>query len=445
VFDGVLPSDAPKLLSWWNAGQVGEPPVPLPTPRSASCQPAACSPGFNSPYLSVQCGDPSQPSASNTDTYSSCEGYPPFSSYQWVSYRCPEHSHCDPARVRLSAEVCTLEGCFSNDVRCTSDRLGLETCDDSGSFQPLASCGAGRVCETNDFGLAVCVDAECAYFINLHRAERGGRCESATRFRPCGADGRLGAVDASCGDCELEPAVSSPGIPMPFQPGVCVGPRGNELCTKGETSCTSADQYWECTGSTWQGAKLHRCPTGTNCFVKPDPQPGQQEAVCAECSPGNARCTNDFTVQFCDASGRWLTPTQCDGFCRWGERVTGESGYGCQPECLPDSAVCVGSNSYQKCGPDSRLDDAITSCPAGTSCRTSQRGTSLGCVECIGPSHAAATDSFDLPDSRCQGNSLIECQDDDTWGPARDCGSKARCVQTTSVGSPAVWATCTLL
>lgn len=448
TFAGVARTDAPLLAAWWNGGRVGRPPVPLPEPLTATCAPYGCDP--LSPGNVPVCGSPMDPTLSSTENFSLCEGHPPFSSYEWTSYRCPAPSECDPNLARTTGELCSTE-CFPGDVRCSPDHLGLQTCNEAGTWNVAGPCDKGQLCANGGQFRPACADAECAFYLN--RAQRsGGRCESDTRYRPCGPDGLLAAVDPTCTRCKLEPeAVSTPATPAPYAPGSCVDPLATSPCDLGMRYCASADQYWQCVDSSWSSAEIQRCPVGTHCFPSLDPVTGAATAQCGDCEPGDARCTDDATLQVCDAQGHWQAPVQCAvGFCQWGTRADGTAGHGCRTECLPGSVNCLSATQYQKCGADGRFGATVLTCVTGTTCRVGLQPPHFGCVACVGPNHARGgamfglPGSFGLPDSRCEGNALSECQADDTWGRPRECGPNAVCQQTVSQFDASVRATCVL-
>jgi hypothetical protein len=440
LFDNIAPSDAPTLASWWGAGRPGAPPVPLPSPLTASCQQPDCSPAAS--YSGAVCGSPSDPGLDPRQYFSRCEGNVPFALNEWVSYRCPEPTECDPNRAQEFA-LCSST-CLPGDQRCSSKGSGLETCNEAGQWGgDIEPCESGTLCVAANGGGPACVDPECAYFAHQWQPEtRGGRCESEHTFRPCGRDGKLGDVDANCRYCNLDPnAVSTPETPKPFFPGRCVGPVGAEPCEVGERSCTSVDQYWECTGPTWSSAELHRCELGTVCFG--DPRPGVQQARCGECEPRSARCTDDGEVAYCGSDGKWLGPVECEvGICMWGQRADGSSGYGCRAMCLPGSVTCFSATEYRACAADGSLSDTVSTCAAGKQCRSGGAGPDLGCVECAGPDHAVTSFGFGVPDSRCVGNAISECLANDTWGPARNCPNDTQCHEAESGADGSIYANC---
>jgi hypothetical protein len=429
VFDGIARSDAPALSTWWIAGQVGKPPVALPVPLTASCEDSDCNPEVGDDVLPV-CGNPMRPELSSTEYYSVCEGLLPFASAEWVSYRCPAPAECDSNLLRNNFVPCST-GCFSGDMRCSPDG-GLQVCDDAGNWGAAQACAGGRVCAGSYDFPASCVDAECAFFINGHRlGVGGGRCESVSKFRPCDGDGMLGPVDDSCNHCVPDPgAVSTPLTPERYSPGTCEQPYSTSFCERGEQMCASQAQYWECAGTTWSGAELFRCPVGTECFESREPTTGKQAVVCGECPPSDTTCVDDTHPKTCGPNGYWEEPTTCKlGVCQWGQLPTGNTGAGCRVECLPGTVTCNSATQYRACQADGRYSAATFSCLNGTTCRTDSAGVGIGCLQCLGPSHTLGNR---VNDSRCEGNALVECLANDSWGPAQDCGASAYCQQSTS-------------
>jgi hypothetical protein len=438
VFDGIAPSDAPALASWWGSGQTGSPPVPLPAPLTASCRPANCLP-FNGVYGNPVCGDPTNPALDSNRYFSRCEGFAPFSGYEWVPYRCPDLTECLPPGADSDIAYCS-SACLSGQVRCAGDRHGVEICNQANQWNAVEACEKGQLCATLNGGQTACIDAECAYFMN-RGIDGGGRCETAGRFRPCGSDGLLGDVDATCRHCQLdESAVTTPSTAT-YGPGTCAGPAGGERCTVGDRTCSTIDQYWQCTGTNWSSAELHRCPTGTLCFPGLDLQTGDYRAVCAECAPGSTQCNDDGTIEYCDVDGNWQGPTKCAvGSCKWGIRADGSNGYGCRTQCLPDSVLCTSPTEYQKCGADGQFATTSFTCEGGNLCHTGGGLPDVGCAECVGPTHDRHATS--VADSRCEGNALVECLPNDTWGPARECTGNTQCQQIDGAGDDWVWARC---
>jgi hypothetical protein len=446
VFDGIAPGDAPALANWWGSGQGQPPPVPLPFPLTASCQPSNCLP-FSGSYALAMCGDPTDPAHDSNQYLSRCEGYPPFSGYAWVPYRCPEPTECVTPRSSAVSAYCG-SSCLPGDVRCSGNRLGLETCGGSGEWDAAPeACENGRLCAINE-GTAACIDPECAYFM-LQEPGNGGRCETVSAFRPCGRDGLLRDVDPTCKHCEIAPsAVFVPPVLPSYRPGTCTGPMGDDQCKLGDRYCTSTDQYWECEGPDWSGAELHRCPAGNQCFVTIDPLSGASRATCAECEPLSAACNEDGSIAYCDRNGRLQGPSPCPvGTCQWGIRPDGSNGFGCRTQCVPGAIQCVSPTQYQKCGVDGRFGPTSFTCENGNLCHLGGDGTTdVGCVQCAGPSHDRTRSASGLPDSRCVGNALSECQLDDTWGPPHECTDNTQCQQAgTGEDGTWVWANCAAL
>lgn len=428
------------------------------------------------------CGSPTDPSLDPSKSFSECR-FTNSGTTTWSRVDCTAPATCDPANPG-----CTTT-CLPGETRCAGDS-GFQTCGTDATWGSLQKCSGNLACRQGTATTlgdgsvkppgAECVDRECALlsagftgtpsnpgfdggfggfggsagkpgaggfpfpppggfggtFGGLPTGPATGLCDG-NQIRVCSPDGTLQpSADCKVGVCK---AVTT-NVISGYHPGTC-----SNDCKAGESRCVSdglplfltcaADGTWSTTYQTCGQA----CTTATDVD-------GTRTALCGDnCLPNSTRCDGN-NVQTCGAGKTWLPSVACTvGRC---STATGSAA--CIADCVPGSTVCTGdfkpasdgvstgTASSATCTSAGLLPSTPTACAGTKTCRTSKNGSTIGCVECMGPNAPGGNDSG-LVDTRCaQGTDLQTCNQQNTWATATNCGSGMSCF----IGSPVACGQC---
>ena len=412
---------------------------------AAECVPLQCTEGKS------RCGDPRDSSVDSKKNFSACvknsSGVP-----EWVRGECTGAATCDPARGD-STNPCAQE-CTKGAQRCANDALGgvndgYQTCGDDGKWGAVKSCNTGAsgrlLCamastpNASSLPKAVCAAPICQWSMSNPNVGSTGACEG-DKLRKCQDDGSLAAA-ASCGSgvCRtLRSTVTADGN----MPGAC---STTPECKPDEEVCVDAGntvtpRYRTCVNGSWS-VELKTCTGDSLCYTKKEDN-GLRKALCgAQCSPGSRRCNDKGEVETCDGSGHYGAGSKCSaGVCS----KLDNNDAACVLECVPGARVCAGAgmiapDGYHAgttqeivCSAEGRKQ-AAQNCAAGSLCRVTDSGVTLGCVECIGPKAPGGNDEG-TSDSRCDpgdAKKVQDCNDNNTWAAGRACSGSKLCVSPT--------------
>ena len=264
---------------------------------------------------------------------------------------------------------------------------------------------------------AACVDPACWYWNVaglLDDSHRVGVCAPDGGFMACSSGGTLASSSECAGGCVTVTVINGKSV------GFC-----RAECEDGAQECLGGPLYRECVLGRWQrSAKV--CEGGSRCQPLADtPLPRIQ---CGDaCTPGTSRCASKSALERCGDDGVFEAAEECArGVCQ----SKGVQAY-CASECLQDASDCAfdGASSARTCSGEGQWS-AEQACDTGTTCRTSG-GIDLGCVECVGP-NAPGGNAWGVADSRCDGEAVAACGDDNRWQPARPCDAGESCVELDS-------------
>ena len=449
--------------------QAQEPPVfNIPDSSRATCQTPECAAPFALRELlggfyeglyfgSFACGDPTDDDPSTVDSFSLCEGLPPYNNLHWSNYTCPTNTECTYASdVQPAVDEDVLEGkstrpqgpacvgtCTDGDIRCyDSQGESTITCQngewDISTITRCADGGREQWCRRNltgsgtNFTQASCQDPACVVwqdeFETFAIPPGYGACGDDGKFYQCLPDGTMDA-GVDCPSC-VRSSVRAPGIVPPstnvshfagYRPGYCLAE-----CADTEQMCLPiggsqpSPFYYECEGGHWSA--IVSCPDGEACNdVPPDPEVpnSARRIICGdiECYPDQTACVDEDGnlggpfLSTCNGRGEWGAPVECDrGVCTSDDQqATGKAA--CEDECIPRTKSCRG-NAEVTCGNAARYGEPEP-CETGTVCMSNSSSLArLGCIECV-PSDP--TNSNQRPDSRCNGSKLEVCGPDGTW------------------------------
>jgi hypothetical protein len=416
---------------------------------NGSCKSGDCAPdplGCN-----TVCGDKNNPANNQTMSTSTCVATP--TGYHWLVTPCASGS-CNPAGAGCGGggtkAACVVTACVPNAQRCSSTGTGIDTCDANGNWMPAATpCNAdptnGQLICFTVAGKPVCGDPVCS--------GHAGTCDANANFIPC-VNGKLAA---SGGACIMGICTSTGAAVGGVVPGACT-----TQCVTGDQKCvaTGATSWQQCTSTGLWGAPMD-CPSGsaatTHCFGYSN-EGGRPQIVCGACAPGHHRCVSPdagigtIAIETCDSTGQWGAATGCAmGVCT--PTFTGTDAE-CVVQCVPNAPVCLGPTkagigavagtaSSGTCSPNGTLPPApdcvgnpgaAGCCTGTTTCRRSQTGAAVGCVECVGPAQSGGNESG-VPDTRCltnpdAGTSAVQtCDATNVWPSTDDpCPPGTSCV-----------------
>jgi hypothetical protein len=439
----------------------------VPESSQATCQTPQCAAPFALRELlsdsglyeglffgSFACGDPREADPSFIDSFSLCEGLPPYNNLHWANYRCPNDTECSYALTNreLQAPVCQ-SACTDGDVRCF-DSQGESTieCTD-GAWNPstITACADGnreRWCRRNpasggaNYTQATCQDPACVIwqdeFETFSVPPGYGACADDGNFYQCLADGTFGD-GVPCPTC-VRSAIRSPGVEPPdrtpssfagYQPGYCLPEceEGEERCIGiGSPSAAPSPFYHVCDD---QGhfTIVASCPNGEACHDYRANAESPREIFCGgECFDGDMQCVDEDGIpdvggkmrRVC-VDGEWSDPENCPrGACSEDDQQAPGSD-ACEDECIPDTKGCASVAAEISCTDDARYDEPLA-CGAGMACLANDASLArLGCVECV-PATPSTT-----PDSRCNDDLLEVCGPDGTWASGANTNCPTAC------------------
>lgn len=216
--------------------------------------------------------------------------------------------------------------CVPDSDECLS---GIQTqhCNDVGQWEA-------------DFCEFACVDGTCGGV-----CRPGDRdCNGKTRTL-CGEDGQWADQSTCPGDCEG---------------GVCVG-----ACTVGETQCAGTAEdpvVVTCDGISWETSPETPCE-----FICTEGDCG------GECTPFSSECVSGSEVRVCDSTATWGTAQGCPFIC---DSATGA----CGGECVPGTKRCS-STTVQTCDANGKWVNSTT-CDGNTPVCLEATAGAPKCVEC---------------------------------------------------------------
>jgi hypothetical protein len=450
------------LKSAQSIGGTGEYPTLLvPNSALASCQKPGCAAPFVlrelyssslfSPDLtagSFMCGDGNDPDSSALESFSLCEGLPPFNNLYWANYRCEDPEVCSYRGAPTSSEesgfvvgpscstscVPGTTACFS-ESSLASGSLGSVSitgeatieCGDDGVYDPgtVDKCwtgnGSGRElwCGPNlkaaDANIGICMEPVCAAWFSVFDTfsipEDIGACGTDGKFYPCMPDGTFGDAK-DCSECQLAGISELPQITglaetfAGYDPGRCI------TCTDGQAECLFTDNttpyFRECVNGAW---RTDACDDSL-CTTYVDPETALWSTICgAECKPFTSTCggVDGKQIRTCTSSG--VLP---DDFvdCKTGACHTDSQstvGYtasaSCEVECIEDSVICAFVDTDE----DGFTEDSEITCNSkgryetadAVACDTSNIGAIETCVPKIGCAECDPGTFSGTPDVRC--------------------------------------------
>jgi hypothetical protein len=425
----------------------------VPESSRATCQAPECpapyafreivSGFFEGSFGSFACGDPRDEGAAFPDSFSLCEGLPPYNRLHWANYTCPEGSECGyqmvatPSNPQTVVPVCQST-CTEGDVRCLeSDESGESTITcvdgewDPGTVEKCHDGGREQWCGTNILGTpndiktytqGTCQDPACVVWRDAFETfvipPGYGACGDDGMFYQCGPDGLMGAAE-ECGSCTRAVSGQPQSTFAGYPPGTCIDEcvRGEQRCIVTTIGTVQSPFYYECVDGHF--TEVASCPDGEACndFLTTDTEP-LRKIVCGtiECQPGRTRCSDDEglgvvgdLLQTCNEQGQWDAPEQCSrGVCTQDDQQRSGAAE-CEDECIRGTKTCSGSIAQVTCDRNGRYGDP-ESCESPMQCPVNfPELTRLGCVECL-----PATPN-NVADTRCDGADLQICNPDGTW------------------------------
>jgi hypothetical protein len=472
VYDGIsaatVSAYVEELKTFVQNGTFSEIPVlKVPESSRASCQTQECPVPYTFRELlsyyegsgglesagSFACGDPLDSESEFGDSYSLCEGLPPYNRLHWANYACTGTSTCSYTAQASIVDDSTIPGpecstsCTPGAVSCL-DREHTVTCDDEGNYDLTSVtkcvsddderelwCGQ-TLSGANGLDSGQCLEPACVVWreqLNTFALPPGtGACDGNGQFYQCLPDGTF-APAADCGQCVPNPLWTGladsvfGGLP----PGTC-----GEACVDGEQICVSdydspegpfpptgyaTPAYYTCSNGQWE---LNTCPDGQLCASYTQQNPAEENflerrIICgAECTPFTSVCGGAGGKQIadCSESGTLGDFANCaHGACAV-DTGTGSSGSAfCEAECVEGEKTCLDSLTEATCTSRGRFN-------AGTACEGTEicagfvidpgAGSNLsrfGCAECL------PVNQYGMPDMRCNGEEVEICGDDGTY------------------------------
>ncbi len=327
------------------------------------------------------------------------------------------------AEAQNDASVCT-----SGDTRCQGP-TGYQQCTPDGIWGPPQSCagyGNSNHCLEISPEYAACVEPACWYWNVaglLDNDDRVGVCLPDGGFQACNAGGTLDRTAECAGVCVTVTVINDSNV------GFC-----RAECVDGEQECLGGSLYRQCQGGRWERV-ARSCEDGSSC--QPLADTALPQIQCGSCTPGTSRCVaGQSAIETCGESGQFEEPVECGrGVCQ----SKGVQAY-CAPACTVGAPDCAfdGAPAAKSCVEPGEWS-VEEACATDTSCRTSG-GTALGCVECVGPA-APGGNAWGVADSRCNGDEIMDCGDDNRWQPGTACPAGETCVELKS--GPSSLAYCT--
>jgi hypothetical protein len=432
----------------------------VPESSRATCQDPECAAPFALRELlydsslyedlffgSYACGDPRESDPSFIDSFSLCEGLPPYNNLHWANYACPSGSECsytvDPSETNGAGQAPVCQStCTDGDVRCY-DSLGESTIEcndgywDPATITPCADGSRELWCRRNltnggaNYTQATCQNPACVIWQDEFQTfvvpPGYGACADDGNFYECRPDGSFGD-GVSCPTC-VRSSIRAPGVVVPeqtpstfagYQPGYCL-----PECVEGEQRCLDIGSpmsapspfYYTCDAE-GHWTIVASCAEGKACRdVQPNPESPRQIDCGGECFEGDMQCvdedgnpnTGGKLRQVCNDEGQWGDVENCPrGACT--EDDQGAPGRNaCEDECIPSTQGCTSDTFEIVCSAEARYGDPVA-CQAGTACLASVPEVArFGCIECI-PATLRTT-----PDSRCSGSLLQVCGPNGTW------------------------------
>ncbi|HVJ18742.1 MAG TPA: hypothetical protein VM686_25145, partial [Polyangiaceae bacterium] len=327
--------------------------------------------------ISAFCGTVDDPQGTAyQNTYTQCEGLPPFANLEWVNYECADYEQCYQESQYVyhyaggtywhqhywQTAACDSE-CIPGQVSCAGGDA-TSTCQDDGTFGPAEQCPtdseyeyeyACRITATYDgTSTGTCVDPVCAYWLDtlgtLTVPEGMGACTPDGQWRPCNADGTLGDPEDCSGVCIKSAdsdAFGSTHNTADQDPGYC-GEEcvdGDSRCLLPETALNGSPLYQNCVDGKWS-AETETCGLNVGCWDGGQldlqygayQQPAMNEVLCgAECTPGTVVCLGIQTMT-CGDDGQWDAAEDC----AFGACEQNGTFVQCEAQCLPDTFTCNG-------------------------------------------------------------------------------------------------------
>ncbi|MFT7624840.1 MAG: agmatine/peptidylarginine deiminase, partial [Myxococcota bacterium] len=316
---------------------------------------------------------------------SKVEADPPF--------LCAGDFDCFPSSTGVGS--CAFEGCC--------DGSTLNTCNASGAT--TQACG-GQGCGWSDATMSYQCGGSGGGPIAAAPLSCGATCTPSCTGSACGSDGCGG----SCGACASGETCVSGQCEAPDDPcggisfqGCC---EGNTLkyCDNGQAQSVSCND-----GCGWQsGQGWYNCG-----FTGTDPTGANPKACASECTPdcSGKTCGDDGCGGSCGScsGGQTCTGGQCECVADCSGKLCG--GDGCGGSC----GTCAGGSSCSTSG--QCVDDCAPDC-SGKACGTDGCGGTCGTCDagatCTATGQCqAAQGCGDLTfDGKCEGNTLIWCQDE---------------------------------
>jgi hypothetical protein len=389
---------------------------------------------------------------------------------EWVKGECTGETTCNPTLANTSnpcSQDCTpgAQRCASNTQTGVND--GYEQCDDTGKWGAITSCNPGAdtrlLCavpanpDATQLPKALCVEPVCEYVITNPNVGATGACDG-DKLRKCNSDGTIAdAAACSVGICRsLRSTATADGR----MPGAC---DATPECQTGEEICATTNdivtpRYRSCVNG-YFGTELQTCDNDAPCYTSTDPMGVRHKLCGAACSPGTRHCNGSGQLETCNDQGQWADAEKCAaGSCR----AVGNHDASCVLDCIPASKICAGSavvapdafhagTAQEATCTSAGVRGPLSDCAAGKSCRVTDSGVVLGCVECVGTQAPGGNDEG-TSDTRCDPNDMKkiqDCSDTNAWSTSRSCSGSKNCVSPaagtcgTCTGSSGATVTCT--
>lgn len=447
----------------------GLPAFDIPETSQAECVVPGCAApyalrelGSDFFYVSVTggsftCGEPNGDNP--LDSFSLCEGLPPYNNLHWANYACPDATQCryegQPSQSEgesgpVTGPICHQDcrpgsiACFQgypgssggiftigeSTIECGPDGkwdyTSITACADAGDREQW--CGPNLLGD-DSYDIGTCMEPACAYWFQAYDTfalpEGVGACADNGEFYQCLTDGSFDAPRDDCASCAVEaraPGSNNPDTYAGYDPGTCVG------CVDGQESClfvydpitgTGSPFFRQCDNGAW---RIRNCPDGELCrdFVNLDQDSatyGLGDTICGgDCTPFSSECGGDTGQQIrtCSADGTLGEFENCaNGACTT-DQTTGFGVASCEAECIDGTFTCSGNFAYE-CTNRERFDfeNPVDCSTDDLVCVQDQ-----GCVECDNGHGIGRPATRCNPDDTTQ---IQACQPDGTWGSAVAC------------------------
>ena len=255
-------------------------------------------------------------------------------SRQWGdAVACGEKKHCDDSgSVAQCVPDQEEEGCTPNAVKCSADKKGLISCQESRQWGDAVACGENKHCDDSG-SVAQCVpdnpSVDCALsdFKCSDTGDAYARCgetgwgdfEQCPQGLVCDEDAKDcveppsevckdGAVQCSKDLLESQVCKGGEWTTKEFCPDVALCDEGEckkTVCRPGEPFCGGSGRstgMYECTPSGQMGAVISYCQTAMGCNA--------DHTACYECVDGKVQCTEDGVFRGC-VEGFWKDLEVC--------------------------------------------------------------------------------------------------------------------------------------